>query len=142
GKTLQAIDVQRDASANLSLYFEKTGRYDSALYYNKQHTLFKDSLDNESNRKELTRLELQYDFDLKEQQYIQEQAINELRLRQTWLYGILTVVLILAATGFFLNRSRLRAVRLKNEIREKEFTRQAEALLLQQQLSESELKAI
>lgn len=141
-KQLNAIDVQRDISQNLSQYFEKTGRYDSSLYYHKQFLLFKDSIDNESNKKQLTRLELQYDFDLKEQEYIQQQAISKLQIRQLWLYGAIAVILLIAAGGYLLNRARIRSLRLRNEMREKELTQQAEALLLQQQLSESELKAV
>jgi len=139
---LHAIDIQRDVSQNLSRYFEKTGRLDSALYYHKQFLLLKDSLDNEANRKQLTRLELQYDFDLKEQEYIQQQAISKLQIKQLWLYGVLLVVLLISLTGYLLNRSRIRGIRLRNEMREKELSQQAESLLLQQQLSESELKAI
>jgi len=142
GKSAQAIDVQRDASGNLSRYFEQIGRYDSALYYNRQHALLKDSLYNESSQKELTRLELQYDFDLKEQGYIQQQAIDKLQIKQLWLYGALAIVLVGGVTGYFLNRSRLRGIRMRTEMREQELTLQAETLLFQQQLSESELKAI
>mgnify|MGYP003940074383 CR=1 FL=1 len=142
GKRQDAIDVQRDASQHLSTYFEKTGRYDSALHYHRQAVALKDSIDNEANRKELTRLELQYDFNLKEQEYIQQQAINRLRIRQLWLYGVLVVSLLLVLGGYLLHRARTRSMRLRNAMREQELNQRAEALLLQQQLSESELKAI
>ena len=139
---LDAIDVLRDASKNLSSYFEQTGGMDSALFYHKQFTSLKDSLESESNQKEITRLELQHDFDLKEQDYIQQRALSKLQIRQLWLYGIIAIVLLVAAAGYLLNRSRVRALRLRNEMREKDLTQKAEALLMRQQVSESELKAI
>lgn len=142
GKAQQAIDVQRDASQHLSTYFERTGRLDSALYYHRHFVSLKDSIDNEASRKKLTRLELQYDFDLKEQEYLQQQAISKLQIRQLWLYGAIVLVLLFALTGYLLNRARIRALHLRNSMRERELTQQAEALILQQQLTESELKAI
>ena len=141
-KQLDAIDLKRDIAQNLSQYFEKTARFDSALYYHKQFLTYKDSLDNEANQNQLTRLELQYDFDLKEQEYVQQQAIRDLQFRQLWLYGILIIGALLSLGGYLLSRSRTRTLRLRNEIRENELNQQAAALLLQQQLSESELKAL
>lgn len=142
GRSQQAIDVQRDVAQHLSTYFERTGRLDSALFYHRQFVALKDSLDNEDNRKALTRMELQYDFDLKEREFLQQQAINKLQIRQLWLYGALLVIALVALGGYLLNRSRIRGIRLRNALREQELTQQAEALLLKQQLSESELKAI
>ncbi|MDR7131807.1 tetratricopeptide (TPR) repeat protein [Algoriphagus sp. 4150] len=142
GRQFELLDVQRDASDNLSKYFERAGRYDSALFYQKDFIALRDSIENESNQNQLTRLELQYDFDLKEQEYLQQQAISSLQIRQLWLYGILLLMVIIGVAGFFLNRSRVSSLQLRNKMREQELTRQAESLLLQQQVSESELKAI
>lgn len=141
-KSQGAIDVQRDAAQHLSTFFEKKGQLDSALFYHRQFVALKDSLDNEANRKALTRMELQYDFDLKEQELLQQQAISKLQIRQLWLYGALLVIALVALGGYLLNRSRIRGIHLRNALREQELTQQAEALLLKQQLSESELKAI
>ncbi len=142
GRQFELVDVQRDVSDNLSRYFERIGRYDSALFYQREFISLRDSIDSESNQRQLTRLELQYDFDLKEQEYLQQQAISSLKIRQLWLYGILLMMGIIGAAAVVLNRSRVRSLQLKNKMREQELTRQAESLLLQQQLSESELKAI
>jgi len=142
GKSLGMVDLQQSAAKSLSEHHEKNRRMDSALFYFKQQTALLDSIDNENNKAELTRLELQYDFDLKEQEYLQQQAISKLRFRQLWLSGLLVIVGLLAAAGVLFYRNRLRTAKLTNEMREKELTRQAEALLYQQQLSESELKVI
>lgn len=142
GKSLKTIDVQRDAAQNLSNYFESIGNADSALFYYKQHILLRDSIDNEQNTKQLTRLEMQYDFDLKEQEYLKEQELSRLRIRQFWLYGIIVLIVLMGVGAYLLNRSRIRTLRLRNEAKEKELLQKAEALLLQQQLAESELKAI
>ncbi|SEL50620.1 tetratricopeptide repeat protein [Parapedobacter koreensis] len=142
GAKLEVPVIRRDIAQNLSAYFEQRQVYDSALYYQKLYTALQDSIGDASNQKELTRLELQYDFDLKEQGYLQQQQVHNLQMRQLWLYGALVLALLVALGSYLLNRARLRTVRMKNELREQELSQQTEALLLQQQLSESELKAI
>ncbi len=142
GKLLDIIDAQRDAAHNLSAYFERTGNADSALFYYKQYILFRDSIDNEQNRQQITRLEMQYDFDLKEQDYLKEQELSKLQLKQIWLYGLILVAFIILLAIYFIQRARIRSIRLKNELKEKELLQRAESLLMEQRISESELKAI
>lgn len=142
GKSLGMIDLQQTAAESLSEYHEKYGKIDSSLYYYKQQTLLKDSINNENKQAELTRLEMQYDFDLKEQAYLQQQALSALRIRQLWGGGLLVFIGFVALGGIYFYRSKLRTTRLRNELREKELIQQAETLAIRQRLSESELKAL
>lgn len=142
GKDLETIDIQQIASLNMSEYFEKVNKPDSALYYYKMHITLRDSIDNEQNKQQLTRLEMQYDFDLKEQEYLKEQEVSKLQIRQIWLYGLIAVAIITVLAIYFIQRSRIRSIRLENEMKEKELLQRAESLLMEQRISESELKAI
>jgi len=65
---------------------------------------------------------------VKVKQLSQQQRLNKLELKQLWLYAVLAIVILLSILLFFHNKYRIRQLRFKNT--------------LQQQLSESELKAI
>ena len=212
GKNLNILEIIRDASQGLSETYEKKGIADSSLFYYKQYTLFKDSISNDQKTQEITRLNIQYDFDKKESAYkiqqvlsneklkqqqlqlalnnaeiqksiqtrdlqkiqlqnekllsqekekklvisvkneklqsnkvkalSQEQQLNKLRLNQLWLFGILSIVVLISVSLFLLNLYRIRQLRYKNKLQKQEAEQQSRELIYQHHLSESELKAI
>lgn len=75
-------DVLRDAYLGLSDIFEKKGIADSAYVYFKKHVDIKESIDNENNQKQLARLEIQYEFDTKEEKYKNQQLLDAESLKQ------------------------------------------------------------
>ena len=88
-KEIGIKDVQKETYNNLSLIFEKAGKPDSAYIYFKKHIEVKEFIDNENNRKQISRLEIQYEFDSKEERYKTQQFIdNESLKRQQLLLAL------------------------------------------------------
>lgn len=81
-KEIGIKDVQKEAYNNLSILFEKTGKLDSAYIYYKKYVDIKELIDNENNRKQISRLEIQYEFDSKEERYKTQQLIDNESLKQ------------------------------------------------------------
>jgi anti-sigma regulatory factor (Ser/Thr protein kinase) len=75
-------NVQQEAANDLSEYYTRHQQPDSALFFFKKHVAFRDSLQSEQNKKQVTRLEMQYEFDKKETFYKQEQLLSEARVRE------------------------------------------------------------
>lgn len=72
----------------------------------------------------------------------QEQQLNRLRLKQFWLYGILSAVMLTSILLYLLNLHRIRQLRFKNTLQQREAAQQALETGYRNKLSESELKAI
>lgn len=148
---LLAIDLSRetgdkDNEAEFTNYLAQVqqfqGNYKAALENLVLSIDLEDSLHSQENKNRIAELQAGFAFEKKEADLRLRQQAAEHQQKEFVLYGILAAVVILSLTGYLLNRSRIRAIRLRNEMREKELSQQAEGLLLQQQLSESELKAI
>lgn len=75
-------DVKLETFNNLSKIYEQKGDMISAFYYFKKYTETKELIDNENNRKEIARLEIQYEFDSKEEKYKTEQLLSNEKLIQ------------------------------------------------------------
>jgi len=212
GQDLKIPEIQRDASEGLSKVYEKLNFTDSALFYYKKYSLFKDSINNSKKRDEIARLSIQYEFDKKEVTYQQQQALadeqmkqqrlqlalnseqlnasqrlrslqlvqlqneklqkeeqqkqlvisinngklqsvkvkqlsqqqklDKLELKQLWLYAVLLVLLLSSILLFLYNKYRIRQLRFKNTLQQQQAAQLNSELSYQNQLSESELKAI
>jgi len=79
---IKVIDVQKEGFDNLSTVYEKMGLMDSAFFSFKKYVELKESIDNENNRKQISRLELQYEFDTKEEKYKIAELISAQKLEQ------------------------------------------------------------
>ena len=80
--TLGIKDLQKEVFLNISEIFEKQGKIDSSYVYFKKYFDVKESIDNENNRKQFTRLEIQYEFDTKEEKYKNQQLLDAESLKQ------------------------------------------------------------
>jgi tetratricopeptide (TPR) repeat protein len=105
-----------DASLLLSNIYSKTGRPDLAYRFLREHMQLKDSIRNDDFLKQVTRLEIQYDFDKKqkEAEYVQmqEQMEHNQKIKQQGLYLKGLALLFIAATlltMLYLRQTRLRA---------------------------------
>ena len=78
-------DTQKESYNSLSDLYEKKGIMDSAYLYFKKYISIKDEIENESNRKQISRLEIQYEFDTKEEKYKTKQLLDEQNLKQQQL---------------------------------------------------------
>ncbi len=124
--TLKAYELARtrrlpltlsDASLLLSEIYRKINRKDIAYGYLKEHMQLRDSITNDEFLKQVTRLEIEYDFDKKqrEAEYARTReriiAENSIRQHKMYLRG-LAVLLALGAviTLLYLRHNRLRAL--------------------------------
>jgi tetratricopeptide (TPR) repeat protein len=106
-----------DASLLLSDIYFKINRADIAYRYLKEHMQLKDSISNDEFLKQVTRLELEYDFEKKQREadYVRakERLAAENRIRQQRMYVRgLAVLLVLGAVIalLYLRHNRLRAL--------------------------------
>ena len=74
--------MQQNVFLSLSEIYEKQGKADSAYVYFKKYFDIKESIDNENNRKQISRLEVQYEFDTKEEKYKTQQLLDAENLKQ------------------------------------------------------------
>lgn len=130
------------ASDNLSQLQESLGDYKNAFLNFKVSRTIDDSLYSQESKNKLAELTAKYTFQKKEDIYKQQQQITDLKMRQLYLYAALAILLVSGVLIFFLNRSRISQLRLKNELQKKEAEEQTRELLHRNKLSESELKAI
>jgi hypothetical protein len=108
--------VVSDASLLLSDIYSKTSREDLAYRYLREHMQLKDSISSDEFLKQVTRMEIQYDFDKKEKTAEfareQERVIQESKIKQQGLYlrGLLILLLILALFSLlYIRHNQLRA---------------------------------
>jgi tetratricopeptide (TPR) repeat protein len=121
---IESANIQRQMSAyqGLAVTLEKLKRFDEALSNFKNYSIAKDSIFNDENRKKLTRMSMDYDYQLKENdlnaQFSKEREILELeqakekQLRMIYLvaFGIL---LVMGLILMFLIQKRNQAQKLK-----------------------------
>jgi len=79
---------------------------------------------------------------VKVKQLSQQQKLAKLELKQLWLYGILILVILSSVLLFLYNKYRIRQLRFKNTLAQQQAAQLNSELSYQNQLSESELKAI
>lgn len=116
GKEKQLPLIISDASLLLSDLYGKTGREDMAYRYLKEHMQLSDSISNDEFLKQVTRMEIQYDYDKKqkaaEYERVQERLMSENKIRQQrTLITSLGALFLLAGflTLLYLRHTRLRA---------------------------------
>lgn len=79
---------------------------------------------------------------VKVKQLSQQQKLDKLELKELWLYAILIVLLLSSVLLFLYNKYRIRQLRFKNTLQQQQAMQINSELSYQNQLSESELKAI
>ncbi|WP_316846801.1 tetratricopeptide repeat protein [Pedobacter psychrodurus] len=129
-------------SDNLAQLQEENGQYKEALKNYKIAKQITDSIYSQENKNQIATLEAQYAFQKKEDGYKQQQTLAKVKNQQTYLYTGLAILLITSVLIYFLNRSRIHQLRLKNRLQQQKSEQRSKELLHQYQLSESELKAI
>ncbi|KQB98868.1 hypothetical protein AQF98_21250 [Pedobacter sp. Hv1] len=83
--TINILDVQKETFDSLSEIYEKTGKIDSAYLNFKKFIAVRDNIENEDKQKQITRLEMKYEFDTKEEKYKNDQLLSNERLNQQQL---------------------------------------------------------
>jgi tetratricopeptide (TPR) repeat protein len=123
--TLKAYEIGReqklpmtisDASLLLSDIYSNIHRDDLAYRYLREHMQLRDSISNDEFLKQVTRMEIQYDFDKKQRaaEYAQmeERILNENKIKQKNLFlkGLIILLLLVALISFlYIRHNRLRS---------------------------------
>lgn len=111
GRRLNAVEIIKDAAANLSNLYTKKQQYEEALTFHKLFKQMSDSLRNDENTKKITQLAMQYEFDKKQKEMELEQQKKDLMkekelnrqkfIRNTFILGFL----LMLALAFVIFRS-------------------------------------
>ncbi|MBN9381458.1 MAG: tetratricopeptide repeat protein [Chitinophagaceae bacterium] len=128
-----------DALARLQ---EVRGDYKSALISLKEAARLKDSLYSQETRSKIAELETNYRLDKQAAEYKEKQHSATLYVRQLWGYTILALMAITGVFLYFLNKYRIRQLRLQHAVQQQQAERKEWELKVQNQLMQSELKAI
>jgi tetratricopeptide (TPR) repeat protein/DNA-binding CsgD family transcriptional regulator len=142
GKEIGSLEVQLGAYSSLSEIEEGLGHYRESLDAFKSFKHINDSIQSQSTASEITRLQLQYDFEKADA--IQKQEQKQARDRYIAIIGILIACLLVAVLVVFLIRSKARQTELKRknlaqdvEIKNKELTTNVMYLIRKNELINS-----
>lgn len=216
---VNVFDVQKETYSTLSDIYEKTGKLDSAYVNFKKFIAVRDRIENEDNKKQITRLEMKYEFDTKEEKYkndqllsnerlnqqqlmldlnqsklnesnkerdlvrlnylktqselkneqlekkaqekqltlaerekdiqsekskslLQTKKLNELRIKQLWLYGILSIIGLAGILSFFINHYRIKSLKANNDLNDQKVKRMEEEMRLKNNVREAEMQTL
>jgi len=131
-------EVQKGTFENLSMIYEKLGKMDSALFSYKKFVDIKDNIDNENNRKQISRLEIQYEFYNKEAVYKNNQLLASEKLKQQQLMLALNQSRLsesnkerdLIRLNYLKTQSELQSEQLEKKFREKQLSIAGKEILL------------
>ncbi|WP_293307592.1 tetratricopeptide repeat-containing sensor histidine kinase [Pedobacter sp. UBA5917] len=76
------LETEKDASLGLSTVYEKQKDYNKSLAYYRQYIKVRDQIFNEDKEKEITRRQMQLDFNVKERDYLLKQKLTEGELKR------------------------------------------------------------
>jgi signal transduction histidine kinase/CheY-like chemotaxis protein/Tfp pilus assembly protein PilF len=115
--------VMREIDETLAQMYEEMSDYKKALFYFQEFKIYSDSISNEENKSEITRLGLKYEYDKKleikesEQQKAAEMYEKEVAYYNKIRLGLIGVVLLLLAFAVFMviNRKLLLHARREAE---------------------------
>ena len=123
-KELGDISWQANALATLSKTYEKQNDFAKALDMYKQSVLLKDSTLNDAKKQDITRLEMQYNFDKREalvkadndkKQVLATAEINKQKIIRNASIGIGTLLVLVAIAGIILYKRRKDTIEKKKE---------------------------
>jgi signal transduction histidine kinase/tetratricopeptide (TPR) repeat protein len=141
---IKVLDIQKETYDNLSVIFEKLNQKDSAFYYYKNYITVRDSIDNEANRKQISRLEIQYEFDSKEEKYKMQELLSVEKLSQQQLTLQLNQVK-LSASNKDRDLIRLNYLKSQTELKSEQLIKNAQKKQLtiaerEKELNQKEIK--
>jgi tetratricopeptide (TPR) repeat protein len=135
----EALDRQRESWEYLSTTYEAQKEYPNALHAYKQLSAVKDSILNDEKKQEITKMQMQFDFEKQQaalkaahdkKQAIADATINEERIVRNALMGGSAVLIIGAFTSFIYYKRRRDSEDQKNEA------------LFNAEVAETEMKAL
>ncbi len=137
-KETQDLENVRYFSADLAKVQEATGDYKNALINFRLATHLTDSLYSQENKNAIANKESAY----LEELMLKKNEVHKLELQKFWLIGAIALALLIIITALLINYFRLQKIRAMHSLRQKEAEEIAKELLHQNNITESELKAI
>ncbi len=104
-ESIGALDYLNQFEEELSKFYEATGNYQLSLIHYKKAILLKDSIFSEKNKKQITRIEMKYDFEKKEAAVRAEQDKKDLENEAALERKSKTIYMLSAATLLFIGIS-------------------------------------
>jgi len=137
-----ALETQKEAFQSLSIIDEALGNYSESLRSYKEYKRLADTVQHQLVGSEITRLQLQYDFEKADKARIEER--EKLRLRYITIIVVLSAFLLVAMLITIIVRSRARQTELKRknlaqdvDIKNKELTTNVMYLIRKNELINS-----
>jgi len=137
-KTIKNKEFESYFTGILAEVQEHQGDFKNAYLNFRKYHESNDSIYSQEVKNKISNIQSEREIALLDQQI----AVEKLKMKQLWLYSIISIVILIGVFMYLLNRYRLKQLRLKNEIERKEAEMTKEALLIQNRITESELKAI
>ncbi len=134
----QDLENVRYFSKDLSEVQEAKGDYKNALINFKLSTHLNDSLYSQENKNAIANKEAEY----LEQLMQKKNEVHKLELQRFWLIGIIALALLIIIAALLINYFRFQKIKTEHRLRQKEAEEVARELLHQNNITESELKAI
>jgi len=118
GSELKEPLTRKISSMFLYQIYKKQGNWEKSLEYHEIFQRVSDSLINDNKIQELTRLQMQYDYEKIEK----DNNVKRQKAKMTYiiLLSAVTVISVILALLFFLARSRTKRIKLENEKLEKD----------------------
>ena len=113
GKELNSLITIQTASSFLASIYEQTGQYRKAMEFEKINKTTSDSLLNQRTISDMTRIQMQYEYNLKEKVRQVEDQKN--RLKNLLVFSGLGLGLVIVGLLFFLSKSRADRMQLLKE---------------------------
>ena len=76
------LDIEKQSSLGLSILYEKEKEYNKSLAYYKQYIGARDKIFDQEKEKEITRRQMQLDFNVKERDYLLKQKLTDGELKR------------------------------------------------------------
>ncbi len=118
-RTINSLELQLDACKCLTEAYKEVGDFEKAFKNQELYLIAKDSFISEKNIKQLTQLQMQYDFNKQQEQQKIEAEKKELQ-RKLLLYLAIAALLIVVLLGFFFIKNRKKNIQISEALQEKE----------------------
>lgn len=111
---ISALDLQRNALEELSIVYEKQNDFAKAYDYYKKFIMARDSVINDSKKKEIIQNQYQYEYDKKEDQIkllstqnkLQTALAQQQNQRKNFAYAGIGIIVLAGSYGFYRFRKR------------------------------------
>ncbi|PHS62914.1 MAG: hypothetical protein COB12_10040 [Flavobacterium sp.] len=117
--SINNLELQLDACQCLSEAYKEVGDFEKAFKNQELYLAARDSFISEKNIKQLTQLQMQYDFD-KQQEHQKIEADKKEQQRKLFLYLAIAAFIIIILLGFFFIKNRKKNFQISEALQEKE----------------------